>query len=182
MRCRSDLVRGWLRKARSDLTNAELCLEQETSLDTVCFHAQQAAEKSLKAYLTHCAIEFSFVHNVEKLIVLCASHDPAFHDLKGLGQELTPYAVELRYDHEFWPPRRHGPPSRRVGQDDPIVRARSAAVGHQWTAGVRTPQARANGRHELPRTTARRTALCGYLLRIESRSACLRASDSSENQ
>jgi len=103
MKTQVDLVRGWLRKADSDLTNASLCIEREQALDTACFHAQQAAEKCLKAYLTAYASEFPFVHNLEKLIELCAQHDASFFSIKTLSQELTPYAVELRYDAEFWP-------------------------------------------------------------------------------
>ena len=34
---------------------------------------------------------------------MCARVDPSFMTVKALGQELTPYAVELRYDEEFWP-------------------------------------------------------------------------------
>jgi len=34
---------------------------------------------------------------------LGAQHDPDFISIRSLGQELTPYAVELRYDDEFWP-------------------------------------------------------------------------------
>ncbi len=69
----------------------------------VCFHAQQAAEKYLKAYLTAWGIDFPFVHNLEKLIELCAQRDPKFLSIKSLGQQLTPYAVSLRYDAEFRP-------------------------------------------------------------------------------
>ena len=45
MKTKADLVRGWLRKADSDLTTAEMCLDAGRALDTACFHAQQAAEK-----------------------------------------------------------------------------------------------------------------------------------------
>jgi HEPN domain-containing protein len=103
MKTQADLVKGWLRKADSDLTNAGLCIEQEQALDTACFHAQQAAEKCLKAYLTAYTIDFPFVHNLEKLIELCAQRDTSFFSIKTISQELTPYAVELRYDAEFWP-------------------------------------------------------------------------------
>jgi HEPN domain-containing protein len=103
MKTQADLVKGWLRKADSDVTTASLCIEREQALDTACFHAQQAAEKCLKAYLTAYVIEFPFVHNLEKLIELCAQRDASFFDIKAIGQELTPYAVELRYDAEFWP-------------------------------------------------------------------------------
>jgi HEPN domain-containing protein len=103
MKSRADLVRGWLRKSQSDLDSAGLCLASAKALDAVCFHAQQAAEKCLKAYLVAKGIEFPFVHNIEKLVELCALVDAAFSALKPLGQSLTPYAVELRYDEEFWP-------------------------------------------------------------------------------
>lgn len=98
MKTKADLVRGWILKAESDLTNARICLSEGEALDTVCFHAQQAAEKFIKAYLTAYEIDFPFIHNLEKLIELCAQFDPSFLSIKTLSQELTPYAVELRYD------------------------------------------------------------------------------------
>jgi HEPN domain-containing protein len=103
MKTKSDLVKGMLRKAASDLANAAMCLSAGQSLDTACFHAQQAAEKYIKAYLAAQDIDYPFIHNLEKLIELCAQRDPSFLSIKFPGQELTPYAVELRYDEEFWP-------------------------------------------------------------------------------
>jgi len=50
MKSDHDVAVGWMRKAQSDLTNAELCLSAGKALDTACFHCQQAAEKALKAY------------------------------------------------------------------------------------------------------------------------------------
>ena len=103
MKTKSDLVKGILRKAESDLTNAAMCLSAGQALDTACFHAQKAAEKYIKAYLAAQDMDYPFIHNLEKLIELCAQRDPAFLSIKFPGQELTPYAVELRYDEEFWP-------------------------------------------------------------------------------
>lgn len=100
---RADLARGLLRKSDSDLDNARTCLAAGRALDTICFHAQQAAEKALKAYLVACDVEFPFIHSWEKLIAICAKRDASFAGIKGVGQGLTPYAVELRYDDEFWP-------------------------------------------------------------------------------
>lgn len=67
MKTKADLVKGWLTKAESDSANARLCLAAGQSLDTVCFHAQQAAEKNLRAYPTAFEIEFPFIHNQEAL-------------------------------------------------------------------------------------------------------------------
>jgi len=61
MKSRADLVRGWLRKAGSDLENVRLCLAAGQALDTACFHAQQAVEKSLKAYLRAAEEIYAFV-------------------------------------------------------------------------------------------------------------------------
>ena len=76
MKSKADLVRGWLRKAESDLAGAALSVAAGQALDGACFHAQQAAGKCLKAYLTAYELEFPFVHNLEKLIELCASGTP----------------------------------------------------------------------------------------------------------
>ena len=104
MKNNADLVRGWLKKARSD----ELALDASVeagALDAACFHAQQAAEKYLKAFLTHTGIAFPYVHNLSKLVELCTGQDASFQSLLTTVEPLTPYAVELRYDHEFWPSR-----------------------------------------------------------------------------
>jgi HEPN domain-containing protein len=103
MKSTSDLVKGWVRKAESDLENTRMCLDSDRALDTACFHAQQAAEKYLKAYMTSRGLEFPFVHNLEKLIEICAETEADFLTIRLVGADLTPYAVELRYDDEFWP-------------------------------------------------------------------------------
>ncbi len=66
-------ARAWLQKAESDLAAAELCLQAKTALDAACFHCQQAAEKSLKAWLIACETEFPFIHDLSKLLSLCAN-------------------------------------------------------------------------------------------------------------
>lgn len=52
MKERAELVLGWLRKAQSESVALDATLGA-TALDAACFHAQQAAEKYLKAFLTH---------------------------------------------------------------------------------------------------------------------------------
>jgi HEPN domain-containing protein len=102
MKEKTDLVRGWLRKAASDVVSMEATLEAG-SLDGACFHAQQAAEKYLKGFLTYHDKVFPYSHNLTDLTELCAAMDAGFHSLAPLAAELTPYAVRLRYDDEFWP-------------------------------------------------------------------------------
>jgi HEPN domain-containing protein len=71
--------------------------------DTACFHAQQAAEKLLKGLLAFAGEAIPRTHNLEELQQLCAT---AFPDSRWSTlelAELTPYAVEMRYDFGFWP-------------------------------------------------------------------------------
>ncbi len=98
----ADLVAGWLKKAESDLLAAEATLNA-AAFDAACFHAQQAAEKSLKAFLCNTGGDFPHTHNLAKLVEACRQADPSFADLRSVVEPLTPYAVELRYDQEFWP-------------------------------------------------------------------------------
>ena len=78
-------------------------LDEEVALDTACFHAQQAAEKYIKAYLISKETEHPFIHDLEKLIAICATIDPSFSEIVEIADPLTPYAVELRYDFDFHP-------------------------------------------------------------------------------
>jgi HEPN domain-containing protein len=103
MKNHDDLAHAWWRKGESDLTNARMCLAANQVLDTACFHAQQAAEKYLKVYMSFNKIEFPFIHNLEKLVEICAARDPEFSIIKERAQSLTPFAVEARYDENFWP-------------------------------------------------------------------------------
>lgn len=99
----AEAARAWLHKAESDLAAAELCVAAGKALDAACFHSQQAAEKSLKAWLVASGTAFPFVHDLGKLLTLCAQNDPEFERVRAFALELTPFAVEMRYDAEFWP-------------------------------------------------------------------------------
>ena len=102
MKNRADLAIGWLRKAQSDMVAMEAS-QTAGALDAACFHAQQAAEKYLKGFLAWSQIEFPYTHNLSKLVEICAAIDPSFQSLLPIVESLTPFAVESRYDSEFWP-------------------------------------------------------------------------------
>jgi HEPN domain-containing protein len=99
-----DLTRGWIKKAQSDLAAVDALIAAR-SFDTACFHAQQAAEKYLKAFLTHYGVTFPATHNLAKLVELGARTDESLRTLTATVEPLTPYAVETRYDAQFWPSR-----------------------------------------------------------------------------
>jgi HEPN domain-containing protein len=100
MKGKTDLVSGWLRKAASDLIAMQASAKAGAS-DASCFHAQQAAEKYLKAFLLDCDREIVHTHNLHKLLKLCTEEDSSFVELAVLASLLTPFAVEARYDTEF---------------------------------------------------------------------------------
>ncbi len=99
-----DVVRGWIRKANSDLVALDATFGAG-AFDAACFHAQQSAEKFLKAFLTQKGVGFPFTHNLSSLVELCERMDESFSALIPVVEPLTPFAVESRYDSEFWPTR-----------------------------------------------------------------------------
>lgn len=102
MKERTELVLGWLRKAQNDIVALDVTLRAR-ALDAACFHAQQAAEKYLKTFLTYHEVTFPYTHNLAKLLDFCAQIDAGFRSLLPRVEPLTPYAVRPRYDASFWP-------------------------------------------------------------------------------
>ena len=99
MKDKIELVKAWIEKAENDLTAAKhlITVKPNPPLDAVCFHAQQCAEKYLKAYLTYKEVEFQKTHDLGELIALASKTDDSFDDLIDIGEKLTDYAVDIRY-------------------------------------------------------------------------------------
>ena len=99
MKEKIDLTKLWIRKAENDLINAKhsINIKPKPPLDTICFHAQQCAEKYLKAFLVFYDIEFEKIHDLGELVQLAMKEDGSFNQIIELGDKLTPYAVEIRY-------------------------------------------------------------------------------------
>ncbi|MBI5907993.1 MAG: HEPN domain-containing protein [Burkholderiales bacterium] len=91
----------FLRLAKRDQA-AFVALLNAAAVDpaVACFHAQQAAEKSLKAVMCLHGLEYRRTHDLEALAGMLRDVDIApsvdEHELRCL----TPYAVEFRYDDE----------------------------------------------------------------------------------
>jgi len=91
--------RDWLRHARSDLALARMSKTKSILYQHLCFHAQQAAEKALKAVLVANRVRFPKTHDLAFLLDLLPSSvtiPPPLLDLPILNQ----YAVQHRYPGE----------------------------------------------------------------------------------
>ena len=92
-------ISAWVDKAESDWRTMlrESSVVDDPSLDAVCYHAQQCAEKYLKARLILGDVPFSKTHDLlalfEDIIIL----EPRWEYIRdGLG-DLNSYAIALRY-------------------------------------------------------------------------------------
>jgi HEPN domain-containing protein len=91
-------ARVWLRKADNDLLNIENNLRaDDVPWDTICFHAQQAAEKALKAVLVESGINPPRTHDLVTLLTRCVPLQPELAALEADCVELTVYGVASRY-------------------------------------------------------------------------------------
>ena len=68
-------VRQWLAYADDDLRVAlyDLSMPETPPFRVIAFHAQQAAEKYLKAYLVFHSVDFPYTHSLRRLLDLCAA-------------------------------------------------------------------------------------------------------------
>jgi HEPN domain-containing protein len=90
------------RKAESDLlTITNNFAAENIPVDSCCFHAQQAAEKHLKAYLTTHEIAFPKTHQLELLVKKCCEHNEIFSQLYTYSRKLEIYGVSPRYPDEM---------------------------------------------------------------------------------
>ncbi len=86
----------WIDRARSDLLLAR-SRPEGVHLADLCFHAQQAAEKAIKALLVAQGIEFPYVHDLVFLLSLLGDAGQAAPEPVRLARELTRYASVTRY-------------------------------------------------------------------------------------
>ena len=92
-------IQEWIAKAEEDYAGAvDLNRRRKQPLpNLVCFHAQQCAEKYLKAYLLSREVSFPKVHDLVFLLDLCANCDAIFEPLREACLQLDPYSVLFRY-------------------------------------------------------------------------------------
>jgi HEPN domain-containing protein len=91
-----DDPREWLNRAHSNLLQAQ---DQRPGvyLEDLCFQAQQATEKAVKAVLLHRRVRFPYIHDLSELVNLLGKSDEVIPPFLQEAVGLTDYAVEARY-------------------------------------------------------------------------------------
>ena len=91
------IVTEWLHKAEEDFKSAACLLKHNDGMtNAIAFHAQQSAEKFLKAYLTSKQITFPKTHDLQRLLELAGTTNEQLADELGDVIILTPFGVEIR--------------------------------------------------------------------------------------
>ena len=91
-----DDPREWLNRTRSNLLRAKAKLP-DVYLEDLCFDAQQAAEKAIKAVMLSRGRTFPYTHDIADLLTLLEKHGEIIPEPIREAGRLTRYAVGTRY-------------------------------------------------------------------------------------
>ena len=104
MENKEDIIKAWLKRAKSNLARAKTGkLTEDILYEDLCFDLQQAAEKSLKALLIHYDIDFPKTHSISNLMTLLENNGVDIPDEIKMAESLTDYAVTTRYPGDWEP-------------------------------------------------------------------------------
>jgi len=100
----NDYLKNWIFRANEDIAVIENLFKSEPELfaSSICYHAQQAVEKFLKAYLVFQNIDFPKTHDLDFLLLECKKIDNKVFDID-FGS-LTDFGVSIRYPDDFYLP------------------------------------------------------------------------------
>jgi len=87
----------WLRRAHADLSLAKGGLPAGALYDDLCFHAQQAAEKAVKAVCLSLGRGFRYTHDLAALMDGLRESRVEIPNAVREAEELTKFAWEARY-------------------------------------------------------------------------------------
>lgn len=89
----------WLNIAKRDLETAKILINHHKPvLENTCYHCQQCAEKSLKAYLEFSGVPVPFIHNLSDLCKRCEQLQPRFKEVNVQANKLNPFISLTRYE------------------------------------------------------------------------------------
>ena len=126
-----DDPREWLNRAHSDLALARAARER-VYLEDLCFHAQQAAEKAIKAVLITRGVQFAYVHDIAELL----------RELEQAGQDVPPDIRQAARLTRFAVFSRYPSPSPSVRSEeweDAVVSAERVVGWADSLVGPETP-------------------------------------------
>lgn len=87
----------WLARAIGDLALARVPLPEGGYYEDLCFHAQQAAEKAIKAVYKKHDLAFRYIHDLGELLADLMDMGITIPPDVEAAQILTAYAWEARY-------------------------------------------------------------------------------------
>ena len=89
-------------KAEADFATMERerAVKDTPNYDGICFHAQQCAEKYLKARLCEANISFSKIHDLVALLEQILEAEPAWEEFREDLAYLSDFAITFRYPGE----------------------------------------------------------------------------------
>lgn len=120
---RRELVAQWLERAEEDLAVARHLLTEDLPYyAAIGFHAEQAAEKFIKAFLVARQVEFPKTHDLGRLLDLVATIDASLSADLGGAVGLTDYGVDVRYPGDL--PQLTAHDARQAVDDAVLVQAR----------------------------------------------------------
>jgi HEPN domain-containing protein len=99
-----EYLKNRLFRANEDILVIENLFESEPEMfsSSICFHAQQAVEKFLKAFLVYHDVDFPKTHDLDFLLLECKKINDRVFDID-LGS-LTDFGVSIRYPDDFYLP------------------------------------------------------------------------------
>lgn len=91
-----DDPREWLARARGNMVIARSALP-DVDLEELCFNAQQAAKKAIKAAMIHHDVRFPYIHDLAPLLEQLRQNGIATPVSVAEADRLSRYAVIARY-------------------------------------------------------------------------------------
>jgi HEPN domain-containing protein len=123
------LTAEWVAKAEADFATAtrELRARRAPNYDAACFHAQQCAEKYLKARLQEASIAVPRTHDLVTLVQLLQPPEAALLALRANLRLLSAFGVAFRYP---------GTSADRVMAQDAVQRCRTVRAAVRVSLGL----------------------------------------------
>ena len=121
------LADRWLHFAKEDLRVVPVLIEEE-AFGLACFHAQQAAEKAIKALIVYHDGTVPKVHQLGELLVSVCKFVPAFKRFETTSLTLDQYYIPARYPDAL--------PGSRADEMPKIAESQAAFVAASELVGA----------------------------------------------